>query len=159
MALDTILDLDAMLDGNLTNVPDVPDFVTPPPGTYQIKVENAELTDTAKDKEGNKIVRMEITLSVASTLELADAKDLPVADGSMFSERFQYSEDGLKYFKRFAKNVLNVPDLNDVSLRDILATLKDAPIFKAVITHSTSMGGADGKQAYTNVRMRPVHEA
>jgi len=155
--MSTILDLDALLDGNLTNVPDVPDFVTPPAGTYTIKVENAELTNTAKDKEGNPLIRMEITLSVQETIELLNAGDMPVANGSMFMERFSYGEDGLKYFKRFAKNVLNVESLDDVSLRDILATLKEAPLFKAVVTLQES-AGKEG-QKYTNIRMRPVHEA
>lgn len=150
----TLLDLDAILDGNLADVADVPDYVTPPEGTYQLSIADVTLDDSGKDAEGNKRIVIINTIKVESTIE---AKGMPVADGSLFTERFQYSEDGLKYFKRFAKNVLNVGDLADVSLRDIFASLKDSGVFNAVITHAVSKG-KDGKD-YTNTRMRPVHEA
>lgn len=148
-----ILDLDALLDQNLDAVPDIPDYVTPPAGNYMLRIHDAALDNSAKDKEGNAVVRILVTLAVVSTLE---TEEMPVADGSLFSERFQFTEDGQAYFKRLAKNVLNVSDLEGVSLRDIFATLKATDPFKAVITHTTSKG-KDGKD-YTNLRMRPMHD-
>lgn len=152
----TLLDLDALLDGNLEAVPDVPDYVTPPEGTYQLSVADIALDNSRKDKTGKPVIVIITTLKVEATLE---TKSMPVADGSMFTERFTHSEEGLKYFKRFAKNILNVSDLGDASLRDIFATLKDSGVFKAVLTHSTStVGEGDNKKEYVNTRMRPVHE-
>lgn len=155
----TLLDLDALLDGNLAAVPDVPDYVTPPEGTYMLSVADVTLDKQERTKDGKTIPVVVIvnTIKVEATLE---AKGMPVADGSMFTERFTHSEEGLKYFKRFAKNVLNVTDVEDATLRDIFASLKESGAFMAVITHSIShVGEGENKKEYTNVRMRPVHEA
>lgn len=151
----TILDLDALLDGNLDEVKDIPDFVTPPEGSYMLKISGVEL-DRGKAKDGTERVTIVVTRSVAATLE---TKELPVADGSLFSERFQYNEDGLAYFKRMAKSTLNVEDLSGASMRDIFATLVDAAPYKAAITHteSTVGEGAEAKK-YVNLRIRPVHD-
>lgn len=148
----TILDLDAILDGNLDAVADVPDFVDPPDGVYMIKVHEAEVLAARSSKEAvdkpraNQIV---LTYTVISTVE---TKNIPVADGSLFSERFQGTEEGLAYFKRQAKNLLQVENVDGAPVRDILSTLKESPAVQVVITHSTSKG-ADGKD-YTNLRMR-----
>lgn len=149
MAQDTtLLDLDSLLDGSLDAVADVPDYVTPPAGVYLLSIASAELVQD-KDKEGKARNRLVIAYKVDATVEV-EGTDLPVADGSLFSERFTYSEEGLGYFKRMAKNWLNA-DVTGVSLRDILSTLADSPSTKAVITLAKS-------GEYTNVRVRPVHE-
>lgn len=150
--METILDLDAMLDGNLNDVADVPDYVTPPEGNYTLGISDVAL-DKRKNKDGTETPQIVLTYVVSETKE---TKGMPVADGSLFSERFTYNEDGLKYFKRAAKNILNVSDLNGVTVRDIFATLKDSAPFTAVISHSQSKS-EDGNTTYTNVRVRPVH--
>lgn len=150
----TILDLDALLDGTLDDVKNVPDYVTPPAGTYMLSISDVEL-DKRKNKDDDDVVTINITYVVAATIE---TKEAPVADGSMFSERFQYSEDGLAYFKRAAKNILNVADLDKVSLRDIFATLKTNAPFQAIISHTESVvGTGETAKKYTNLRLRPVH--
>lgn len=152
--METILDLDALLDGNLNDVKDVPDFVTPPEGAYMLAINDVAL-DKREDKDKVEKVVIVITYSVAGTLEV---KDMPVADGSLFTERFQYTEDGKAYFKRAAKNILNVDSVDGASLRDIFAALKDSAPFKAAITHSTStVGEGANAKNYTNLRIRPVH--
>lgn len=150
----TILDMDAMLDGTLDEVADVPDYVTPPAGTYVLAVEDVAI-DKRKDKAGVEKPIINVTFKVVATIE---TKEPPVSDGSLFSERFQYTEDGLAYFKRAAKSILNVADVSGASLRDIFATLKDVQQVNAVISHteSTVGVGAEAKN-YTNLRIRYVH--
>ena len=142
-----LLDLDAILDGNMDEVPDVPDYVTPPAGSYKLSIAEAELTKTAGKDGKPDVVRLGITYRVDQSVEV---EGQPVSDGSLFSERFTYNEQGLGYFKRQAKNILN-ENIDGVSIRDVLATLKDAPSFDAVITLTKS-------GEFTNVRVRPVHE-
>jgi hypothetical protein len=143
-----LLDLDALLDSNMDAVPEVPDYVTPPAGSYVLSIAEAEITKS-EGKDGKPdLVRLNITYKVEESVEV---EGQPVAEGALFSERFTYNEQGLGYFKRQAKNILN-ENIDGVTIRDVLATLKEAPAFKAVITLSKS-------GEYTNVRVRPVHEA
>jgi hypothetical protein len=154
MTEDTILDIDKLMDENLDSVEDVPDYNTPPNGNYTLAVADATLT--ASKKEG-KPGQFSITLQVKETKELANASELPVADETLFSIRYQATEQGVKYFKKAAKDILNVSSLEGVSVRDILASLKDAPAFTAVVTTTvTTDGEGDSKKTYTNTRVRPV---
>lgn len=143
-----LLDLDALLDSNMDSVPEVPDYVTPPAGNYVLSIADAEITKTAGKDGKPDVVRLGITYKIEESTEV---EGMPVADGSLFSERFTYNEQGLGYFKRQAKNILN-EDITGVSIRDVLSTLKDSTPFKAVITLTKS-------GEFTNVRVRPVHEA
>jgi hypothetical protein len=147
-----ILDLDSMLDATLDAVPDAPDYQNPPDGLYQLKVEKAEV-DKYKDKEGVEKSRLRITYSVAQTIQ---TNDLPVANGTLFTETFTATEQGLSFFKRAAKNILGVADLDGVALRDVLNELTGKE-FQARITSSTSKG-TNGTE-YTNLRIRVVNDA
>jgi hypothetical protein len=154
----TILDLDAMMDLEMDKVEDVPDFVTPPAGSYllkvtEAKVEKYEQKDKADPKAAAKdAARLKIFYEVAKTLE---CEGLPVKEGSLFSESFMYTEDGVKYFKKQARNILNVENFDGATLRDVINGLKDAE-FKAQITIVKSPNPQGG--SYENVRVRPVHE-
>jgi hypothetical protein len=150
MEANTILDLDSILDGNLDSVANIPDFVDPPDAVYMIKVNKAEVV--ASKTEG-KPPLITLTYEVVATLEIKGAP--PVADGSLFSERFQATEDGLSYFKRQARNLLQVENVDGASVRTILSTLQEAPAVKAVVSHSTSKSD-DGTKEYSNLRLRIV---
>lgn len=153
----TILDLDSMLDTAMDTIETLPDYVTPPAGSYVLKVLEAKSEKykpkDAKQPEG---MRLKIQYSVSATLELADSKELPVKDGSLFSESFMATEDGLKYFKRQAMNIMNVDDLGKASLRDVMDGMKNEE-FKARITIKKTSG--DNGAVYENIQVRPVHEA
>jgi hypothetical protein len=160
MSNDTILDLDAMMDIEMDKVETLPDFVTPPDGAYTLRVAEAKIEKyktKAKDnnpaKEGS---RIRIQYVTEKTHELEKSSDLPVKDGSMFSESFMGTEEGLKYFKRQAINILNVKDLEGAKMKDVLDGLKDI-VFKAKVTTVKTDDGKGGQ--YENVRIRPVHEA
>lgn len=151
MSNDTILDLDALLDSTMDGVKDVPDFVNPPAGVYMLRVKEAkseQYTQKAKDgKPEQKALRLKIMYEVAETIE---TKEAPVADGSLFSESFMATEDGLGYFKNQAKKIFNVKELGDAKIRDILESLTGQE-FKAAITIRKT-------GEYENVQVRPVHE-
>ena len=146
----TILDIDSILDSNLGSVEDVPDYVTPPEGLYILTIIKAEV-DKYKNKEGTEGLRLKLTHRVDQTVE---TEDIPVSDGSLFSETFQATDDGLKYFKKAAKKMLNVDDFESASIRDVLATLENHT-FKAKVTIRKSE--SNGK-TYENVQVRPIHE-
>lgn len=154
----TILDLDSMMDMEMDKVETLPDFVTPPAGTYMLSVTDCKTEKytpkaTKENTKPTEAVRIKLFYQVDQTIE---SVDLPVKDGSLFSESFMFTEDGLKYFKRQAMNILNVPDFEGAKLRDVIDGVKGAA-FKAKITIRKTANPAGGE--YENVQVRPVHEA
>jgi hypothetical protein len=153
----TILDLDAMMDIEMDKVETLPDYVTPPAGNYMISVHDCGVEKYKGKPKDNKPAqegtRIRLTYCVDKTL---DVDDLPVKDGSLFSESFMGTEDGIKYFKKQAMNILNVKDLSGAKLKDVMDGLKNIS-FKAKITITKSKAPDGGD--YENVRVRPVHEA
>lgn len=152
----TILDIDSILDNTLDATPDVPDFATPPTGDYIISVTDAKIEKyKSKDESKGEGLRIKLTYSVDQTLQLVDDKELPVADGTLFTETYQATEDGLAFFKKSAKKLLNVTDVNGISIRDILASLVDVKGIKARIKlRKTTSNGRD----YENVQITPIYE-
>jgi len=147
----TILDLDSLLDTQMDQVETLPDYITPGKSILDLKIEDAELKK-GKNKEGEDRVSIVITYSILATVE-SDEPAFP--DGSRFTERFQATEDGIKYFKKQAMKLLNVADMTGVSLRDILDGLKNTEV-RAAITQRVTKSD-DGKE-YTNINIRPLHE-
>ena len=150
----TLLDIDSILDSQLDAVADLPDYLTPPTGTYVLNVIDAEIKPGKKAEAGKeaKAARIVITYSVAATKETDST--MPVPDGSLFNEGFQGTEKGLEFFKKQAKKLLNVEDLNGVTIRDILASLKEVQNFDAIVTVKQTKG--DQGQDYENINVRPV---
>lgn len=145
----TVLDLDSILDMTLDGVKDVPDYVNPPTGNYTLSIADAKF-EIKKNKEGEKVGRFSITYRVDETIDLASDKELPVADGSLYSENFTYTEDGIAYLKKQAKKILNVDSVDGVSIRELLDSLKDVAPFKAKLV-------TQEKGGYLNTRTTPVH--
>lgn len=156
----TILDLDAMMDIEMDKVETLPDFVQPPAGAYHLTVSDCKVEKFKAKAKDNKPAqdssRIKIFYSVDKTLELTNNSDLPVKDGSLFSDSFMGTEEGLKYFKRQAMNILNVKDLEGARFKDVMEGLKGIS-FKAKITIRKSKD--DAGQEFENVQVRPVHEA
>lgn len=151
----TILDIDALLDSTLDSVPDMPDYLNPPTGNYVLSITEAEIkagkpADPAK-KQAAKAPRIVITYRVDQTIE---TDGVPVPDLTLFTEGFQGTEDGVAFFKKQAKKLLNVEDLSGVTIRDILEALKGVQNFNAMLKNVVSQG--DGGKEYENVNVRPV---
>lgn len=152
----TILDLDALLDESLDSIPDLPEYMNPPDGAYQLRCKEVKIeTYKTKPKNGEAAkegTRIRMTTEVTATTELAKADQAPVADGTLFSETFQGTEEGLSFFKQRALKILNVTDLKGVPLREIMATLQGAD-YEAKITTKVSKVG---DSTYENIQVRVV---
>lgn len=151
----TILDIDALMESTLDSIPDLPDYLNPPTGNYILSVTEAEIkpgkpADPAK-KQAAKAARIVITYRVDSTTETSG---IPVPDNTLFTEGFQGTEEGIGYFKKQAKKILNVDDLAGVTIRDILDAIKGVQNFAAVVKTATTTG--DNGKEYENVNVRPV---
>lgn len=155
--MSSILDIDAILDGNTSGVVAAPDYNNPPAGTYRLGGVSAKLEKyKTKDKdtgEEREAARFRITHKVLQTKEVANKSELPVADGTMFSITFLFSEEGLPFFKKYAQDVLNIADLKETSYRDIMDAIAQAE-FDATISIRTSK---NGDKTYENVNVKPHH--
>lgn len=157
---ETLLDLNDVLSANIDGVEDAPEFVTPPDGSYRLSIKDskAEKYKTTDKESGNEVekTRLKIIYQVEATKELADAEELPVANGSLFSEQFMTNPQGLSYFKRQAKNVLGEEMIKGVTIGDILKELPNGHSFDAdVRVKITSGRDAQGKQKnFSNVQVR-----
>ena len=150
----TILDLDAMMDIKMDEVETLPDFITPPAGNYVLQVKDVKVEKYASKAEPNmNKQRIRVTYAVVATQEVV-AGSIPVADGSLFSETFMATEDGIKYFKKSALGILAVTDFEGATLKDVMEGLKDAE-FKARITARSTKDPVSG-QVYENISVRPV---
>lgn len=148
----TILDLDAMMDESLDSVPDMPDFMNPPNGFYGLRIKEAKIEQyETKAKDGKPATtgtRIRVTTEVAETIE---CEGMPVPNGTLFSETFQGTEDGLGYFKKHAIKVLNVADVKGVPLREILASLAGAEFQAKIKTKTVKANGNEYENLQVNV--------
>ena len=145
----TILDLDAMMDMKIDAVPTLPDFVTPPTGVYVLAVKECK-TEKYENKQKEKGSRIRITYAIEETIEVADG-EMPYPNGSLFSETFMGTEQGLEFFKKAAMNILGVSDFEGATVGDVMAGVKDAS-FKAKITIRKSKAPDGG--VYENLTIR-----
>lgn len=147
------LDLGAMMEQSLDNIPDAPDFTNPPAGEYKLELKEAKIDNYSTKKEPDvEKQRLKILYAVVATVSVA-GKEPPVPDGSMFSETFQATEEGLSYFKKRIKEVMNASDLAGVTLADMMASAKGQQ-FDARITIRVTKG--DNGQDYENVNIRVI---
>lgn len=151
MAENTLLDLDSMMNETLDAIPEAPDFTKPPAGEYQIQVKDATV-DKYKDKESNDKQRLKITYTVQDTISTAE-NEPPVPNGSLFTETFMATEQGLGYFKKRVKEVMNISDTAGVSLADMMNSMKGVD-FKCRITIKKSPNPEGG--FYENLQIRVV---
>jgi len=147
----TMLDLESMANETLDAIPDAPDFVTPPNGEYTISVKDAAI-DKYKTKEGEAKQRLKITYVIDETLSTAE-NEPPVPNGSIFSETFMATEQGVGYFKKRVKEIMQVEDTAGVTLGEMMASVKGMQ-FKCRITIKKTPNPKGGE--YENVQMRIV---
>lgn len=162
---ETLLDLDNLDDISLAGIEAAPEFIEPPTGRYKLGVQAKmeEYEKDEKDAEGEKTgekvkaKRIRFTYSILETMELKDKKDLQPADGSLFSETFTATSEGLPYFKTRASAILG--DLGNATIKEVITELNNEVVtFVAdVKTRSTKQKDADGNErTFTNVNVRVV---
>lgn len=152
MTTQTLLNLNEMLDQTLDTVPEAPDFSNPPAGEYRFQVKDIKI-DTYKNKNTQMdCQRLKILYSIVTTYSVA-AGEMPIPDGSMFSETFQATEQGLGYFKTRIKAILDVSDLAGVSLGEMMNSVKGTS-FNARISIKKTPNPTGG--VYENIQIRVV---
>jgi len=149
------LDLGAMMEDSLDSIPDAPDFSNPPAGEYRLLCKEAKIDKYETKKEpGVAKQRLKILYAIEQTVSVA-GNEPPVPDGSMFSETFQATEQGLSYFKKRIKEIMNASDLSGVTLGDMMETVKGQS-FDARITIRKSENPNDKENPYENVQIRVI---
>lgn len=149
----TILDLDAIMDLEMDSVVTLPDYVTPAAGVYMFTVKEAGVQEGKAKGDKPVVHRVRMVMSIDETIECSDGQPFP--NGSLVSDGYQATEDGIAYFKKQAMKVLNVTDMSGAKMRDIFDTLIGTT-FKAAVTQKATKGD-DGKE-YVNIQIRPLHE-
>lgn len=154
----TILDLDALMDMKMNDIETLPDYITPPAGLYMLSIkdctfEKYDVKDEQKKATGQKGTRIKIVYSILETVSV-EAGNEPVPNGSLFSESFQGSEEGIKFFKKAAMNILGVTDFEGANLGDVKNELPGAE-FKAKITIRKTPG--EGGKVYENLTIRAAN--
>lgn len=117
---DTLLDLDDLDSMSLDGVDEAPEFMVPPSGKYKLGIASADIQ--SREKEGEEKKSMRIIYFTRETLELNDQEEDKVPDGTLFSENFQATKQGLEFFKSRMKKLLG-DDLSGVSIKDMLEFL------------------------------------
>ncbi|EKD22459.1 MAG: hypothetical protein ACD_86C00003G0022 [uncultured bacterium] len=145
-------DMEALLNQTLDGVKAAPDFTTPPAGEYRLSVKDAKLI---APKEAGKSPRINVMYTVVQTYATASG-EAPVPDESMFSEGFQFTDTGLPYFKSRVAAILNVDNVDGVTIGDMLSSLKGQS-FDARISIKKSPNPKGGE--YENIQIRVVPPA
>ena len=155
MAETTMLDLEGMLNDSLDAIPEAPDFNNPPAGEYRLLCKDAAIDKYETKKEpGIQKQRLKITYSIIETISTA-SDEQPVPDGSLFTETFQATEQGLSYFKKRIKEVMNASDVTVVSLADMISSVKGTE-FNARISIKISPNPKDKDNPYQNLQTRVI---
>lgn len=164
MSNDTLIDLDNLDDVSLEGVDAAPEFIEPEAGRYKLGVsakieeyEKDEVLDKVKTGEKIKAKRIRFTYYIQEVLELKDKKALMPAEGSMFSETFTATQEGLPYFKTRASAILG--DLGKATIKEVVNELNAENLsFTAdVKTRTTKSKDDEGNErSFTNVNVRVI---
>ena len=106
----TLLTLDQLNEMGADQTEAAPEFLNPPNGRYKCLAQAKFEDFTKEDKETGieeKGVRIRVIYSTDSVVQLKDPQELQVPKGSLFSETFQGTAEGLRYFKTRAQGILD----------------------------------------------------
>jgi hypothetical protein len=102
--------MDDLLDMNLDDLADMPEFLVPPAGAYL-----ATIVGIVK-KDINKHPAFEATFRITDVVELADPTDTPPAPGTETSTAFMMDNElGQGSFKEFIKPIAQQLNMSKVS--------------------------------------------
>ena len=125
------VDMDSILNEDLDNIPDMPDFVNPKEGVYLLHVEEVDL---AKEIGDNRAISISYTIK-----ELIQAKGTEMGDdvkeGDKFSELyFMSTPKGAEYVKQHLKKILAPVSIQmgTANLRDTLQAFSGCDIYGVV---------------------------
>ena len=118
--------MDSLLDSSLDDVETAPEFVDLPNGEYVLHIKKSEAKEMPAKEDKPAAVAVTVTYEVRQTVALADTSKEPVDEGSMSSERFNLTETGKPYFKRYLQNIFG--DTTGVSLGESIQALNGLDI-------------------------------
>jgi len=160
-ANEVLIDLDNLDSIDLATVEAAPEFIEPPAGRYklglQAKVEEYEKDekDDEGDKTGEKVKakRIRFTYDIQEVLELKDKKELLPVEGSLFSESFTVTPEGLRFFKTRAEAILG--ELGNAKISEVVTELNTGVSITADVKLRLTDGtDAEGnKRKYTNINV------
>lgn len=154
----TLLDLESMMDDSLDHIQEAPDFIQPPAGDYDLVTKGGKITKFEND-DGTESQSIQVTIAVVETRELVSSDEPPVPNGSLFTIRFQGTQDGLGMFKREVKKIAGVEDLNGVTIGTIFEMLESGLEFCGRISYSSYKGRDGEKRTSLKLRVIPQGEA
>lgn len=159
---EVLLDLENFEETSAADIEAAPEFIEPPTGRYKLstacKLEDYERE--GDDGEQKQLKRYRIIYSIEEVIQLKDDKELVPANGSMFSETFTVTSEGLKYFKQRAQSILG--DLGNATLGEVRKTLNGEvePISFVADCHTKTSKQKDKEtgeiREFTNVRVKVV---
>lgn len=152
------LDLGALLDSTLDNIEEAPDFALPPPGEVRIRCEEIKTEKyTPKPKDGKVLPetqRLRFNYSLVHTYSVSNDEQ-PIPDGSLFSETYQGTEEGLSYAKKRIREILNVESVDGVTLRVMMDECKGKE-FDARTSYRLTPNPADKDNPFKNLNMKVI---
>jgi len=161
----SLLDLDEMLGQSLSATEAAPDFITPENGTYVLEVKETkaskkEVKDKAqalKDGKPTEYVSLEFTYAVDSVVE---QEGHPIKPGSLFMERFTFSEQGLPYFKARVRDIAvasggSEEDADALSIKEALEAVKGIKFTTVIKLNKRVVNGNE----MVNVRLSNISAA
>lgn len=135
------IDMQSMLDTNISDIPMPADFVTPPPGYYRLGITKVE----EKTVGANETDGIGINFVVLETMELNKKDDTEVAVDSIFSV-FYAAGFGLASLAKECKAVYGD---EQITLRELVERLDGMEVY-AVITNRKDKN--DPERKYAGVR-------
>lgn len=161
----SLLDLDEMLGQSLSATEAAPDFITPENGTYVLVVKDTkaskkEVKDKAaaiKEGKPTEYVSLEFTYAVDSVVE---QEGHPIKPGSMFMERFTFTEQGLPYFKARVRDIAvasggSEDDADGLSIKEALEAVKGIKFTTVIKLSKRTVNGNE----LVNVRLNNISAA
>ena len=143
--------LDDVLNVNVDDVEDLPDFVEPPAGEYIVKVEDVETKEYTNENTGETSIIVSPRYSIVQTVQLNNPSEQPVPDGSLFSESFFLKNPA--FLKQYLKHIYG-DAMQGKTFGDLLNDLKGRTLKLIVkVTRKTVEGE---EKVYINTRKQEL---
>lgn len=157
---DTILNLDALLDQSMEEVAEAPNYVQPETGVYVLTVVD---TSAQKNKSKDADKPDYVTLHHVYRIDGVEQQEgMPIAPGSLFTDRWMAQDKGLEFFKTRFLDIAeaNGEDRNELSKLKLGEMLEGAKgmTFKCVIA-KVSRGTDDKGVERFNTRINNIVSA
>jgi len=136
--------LDGILDSQLDDLADLPEFLVFPAGAHKVTI-------TLESKEVNKHPSIECKMKVVETLELANPTDTPMVAGTESSVLYMLdNEFGVGKFKELMKPL--AAHFGGTSVRETMASAQGAE----VVVVTTVRTNKATKVSYTDIKSLSV---